>query len=92
VKSSTVTPGLSPRETNTQYSLQILFVTGNPTVNLDPRFVDPAEVLQLNLTGLSTELIIINNGITHGSDLLLTVSVNDTAACDLVSLVFLATI
>jgi hypothetical protein len=87
-----VTPGLSPREMmNTQYSLQILFVTGNPAVNLDTRFVDPAEVLQLNLTGLNTELIIINNVTTHGSDLLPTVSVNDTA-CDSVSLVFLATI
>jgi len=54
-------------------------VGGNPTVNLDASLADLENVYQLDLGGLNTtsELVVINDEKTMGSDLLLTVDITD---------------
>jgi len=54
-------------------------VGGNPTVNLDERFIDMNSVHQLDMRSLdtTTDLVVINDRITKGSDLLLTREIND---------------
>lgn len=54
-------------------------VGGNPTVNLDERFIDIDSIFQLDLSSLNLgeELVILNKKTSLGSELLLTVKIDD---------------
>jgi len=54
-------------------------IGGNPTVNLDSRFVDFNNILQLDMPDLNLdqELVILNNETSLGSVFLLTVEIDD---------------
>jgi hypothetical protein len=58
-------------------------VGGNPTVNIDEKFIDMNTILALNFTSfnITTELVVINEKYTLGSDLLLTIPINHEV-CD----------
>ena len=63
------------------------FLPGNPTVNLDSRFVDLTTLNFLDMSSMASNTVqVINADVTLGAELILNVDINNPTVCDSVSI------